>query len=319
MKVFLTRPVYNTPLVTEKLKAMGIELICPEQDVICPMDVLKQYMALADGFITHTEDTIDANLLSYASNKLKIIANCGIGFSNIDVDAAREKGITVTNTLVEEAFDATVEATVALVVSIARRIPALHVERSSLDADPESSFLRPTAVSIRSKTTGIIGLGRIGVRVAKMMHQGFNNQILYYDLFSNEEAEKSLRAKQVSLDKLMAESDFVCVNMPLSEKSKGLVSAKHIGLLKDSATFINTARAGLIDETALINRANAGKLHGIGLDVYSPQVNQITFDNCALTSHFANFENEAYTAMSQLIVDNVIGVLKDNKPITAVN
>lgn len=318
MKAFLTRETYNTPMLTEMLLAAGIELEVRSEPSVCPPEILEQKIGQVDALLTHTEDNIDRALLSKASPRLKVVANMGIGFSNIDVSAAREQGISVTNTPTDEAFAATAEATVAMLLSIARRIPALHVERSAMDCDPDPSFLRPTATSVRDKVVGIVGMGRIGSRVAKIMHGGFDNRIQYFDLFPKPELETAIGARQVDLATLMQSSDFIVVNMPLSEQTRGLVSAEMIALMPNHATFINTARSELVDEEALVARLNAGSLHGAGLDVYGPAVNHITADNIALTSHFANFEDQAYTDMTQLVANNVIAMLTTGRALTPV-
>jgi len=302
MNVFLTRPLFNTPLLQARLNEAGITLMTTNSDDICSTSELLEKIQNVDAILTHTEDNIDADLIGKMPATIKLIANYGIGFSNIDVEAATQKGIQITNTPTEEAFHATAEATVALLVSIARQIPALSSERKAMTTDPEPSFQRPTAVSIRNKVTGIIGLGRIGSRVAQMMHYGFKNTIMYYDLYSNERT-----------------ADFICVNMPLSEQTHNLVSPEMLALMKPDAVLINTARAELVNEDALIARLNSGKLHGAGLDVYSDKVNDITAKNVALTSHFANFEKEAYTAMTNLVADNIISYLNNKKPVTPVN
>ena len=130
---------------------------------------------------------------------------------------------------------------------------------------------------------------------------------------------QAVNANKVELAELMSNADFVCVNMPLSEQTYDLVSPKMLALMKPDAVLINTARAGIVNEEALISRLNAGQLHGAGLDVYTDKVNNITAKNVALTSHFANFEREAYTAMTNLVADNIIGCLKNNQPVTPVN
>ncbi|PKI01323.1 2-hydroxyacid dehydrogenase [Glaciecola sp. 33A] len=319
MNVFLTRPLFNSSLLEARLSEAGITLIVADSDDICDRAELLEKMQNVAAILTHTEDDIDADLIAKMPSTVKLIANYGIGFSNIDAVAAAEKGIQVTNTPTEEAFHATAEATVALLVSIARQIPALSAERRAMKADPAPSFQRPTAVSIRNKITGIIGLGRIGSRVAQMMHHGFNNTIIYYDLSLNEAMGQAVNAKKVELAELMSNADFICVNMPLSEQTYDLVSPKMLALMKPDAVLVNTARAGLVNEEALICRLNAGQLHGAGLDVYTDKVNNITAKNVALTSHFANFEREAYTAMTNLVADNIIGFLNNNKPVTPVN
>ena len=319
MKAFLTRVTYKTDMVKQTLADAGVSFSMYEKDQVCPRSLLLQQAAEADAILTHTEDNIDAEFFAAASPRLKIIANMGIGFSNIDLEAASAKGIIVTNTPVEQAFDATAEATVALLVSVARRIPTLHHQRISSGQELNPSFLNPTSVAIRNKTCGIVGLGRIGARVAKMMHKGFDNQILYYDAINNSQADQEWGAQRVELDALLQRSDFICVNIPLMAATKNLVSAEKIALVKGNAVFINAARDGIVDEAALVKRLNNGELHGAGLDVYTDEVNNICYDNIALTAHLANFEDEAYTAMSQTVANNVVAVLNQQTALTPVN
>ncbi|WP_339348797.1 NAD(P)-dependent oxidoreductase [uncultured Alteromonas sp.] len=319
MRVFLSRPLFNTTYLSARFAEKGITLTTTDSNDICSLQTLLEHAQDADALITHTEDAITAEVITALPERVKLIANYGIGFSNIDVDAATAKGIQVTNTPTEEAFHATAEATVALIVSIARQVPALNTERRNMKTDPAPSFQRPTAVSIRNKVTGVIGLGRIGSRVATMMHHGFNNKIVYFDLFQNSDMETALGAEKVALDTLCKTADFICVNMPLSADTHHLVSADMINAMQNHTVFINTARAELVDEEALIARVNRGELHGVGLDVYTDLVNDITAENVALTSHFANFEKEAYLAMTNLVAENVIGVLVDAVPATPVN
>ena len=319
MKAFLTRFTYKTDEVIHLLAKAGIELEVYDKDEVCPRVLLLEKAAEVDALLSHTEDLIDQEVFTAGGERLKVVANMGIGFSNIDLDAATANGVVVTNTPVDEAFDATAEATVALLISVARRIPTLHHQRIVAGEELNPSFLSPTCIAIRNKTCGIVGLGRIGTRVGKMMHEGFKNRILYYDAFNNTEAESDFGAKRVELDELLKTCDFICVNIPLSDATKNLISADKVALIKSKAVFVNAARDGIVDEASLVERLNKGELHGAGLDVYTDKVNEIAYDNIALTAHLANFEDEAYTAMSMAVVNNAIEVLAGRSALTQVN
>jgi len=269
--------------------------------------------------LSQTDDAIDAEVMAAAGPSLKVIANYGVGYSNIDIAAAQKLNIVVTNTPVEEAFDATAEATVCLLTSVAKRISYLHWYKQTNSADPSFSPIGNMGVSLRNKVCGIVGMGNIGARVARMMHNGFNNKIIYFDIPIHKELEAELDAKKMALAELMASADFICINLPLCEGTYNIVNQEMVELMKSSAIIVNTSRAGVLDDAAVVARINKGDLHGAGLDVYNEATDNFNAEaNIALTAHMANLEIEAFTAMAECCVDNIVAVLSGHKAISPI-
>jgi len=317
MKLFITRVIPESNF--HKLEAMGVEIDIYEHDKACPRAVLLKRIVGVDAILSQTDDDIDDVVMAAAGSQLKIIANYGVGFENIDLVAAKKRNIVITNTPVADAFDATAEATVALLTSVAKRIPYLHCYRKDNKLDPSFSFVGDMGVSLRNKTCGIIGMGNIGSRVARMMHQGFNNQILYFDVPVRVELEQELGATKLSLAEVMQKSDFICINLPLLDGTKGLINKAMIDLMPHHATIVSIARAGIVDDGAIVERINQGELHGAGLDIYTDAVNNFNADaNIALTAHLANLETEALSAMASCCVANLLAVLTAKKALTEV-
>ena len=318
MKLFITRIIPDADF--HKLKSMGIDIDIYEHDDICPREVLLNRVSGVDAILSQTDDEIDAELMAAAGDNLKIIANYGVGFSNIDLEAAKKFNIVITNTPVEDAFDATAEAIVALLTSVAKRIPYLHWFKKVKNEDPNFSFVGEMGVSLRNKTCGIIGMGNIGSRVARMMHNGFDNDILYFDVPVRSDLEKELGAIKLSLAEVMKKADFICVTLPLLETTKNLINKEMIDLMPAHSTIVSIARAGIVDDAAIVERINKGELHGAGLDIYTDAVNNFNDGaNIALTAHLANLEVEAFTAMSNCCVANLVAVLSGKEAITKVS
>ncbi|MEI6893219.1 MAG: NAD(P)-dependent oxidoreductase [Colwellia sp.] len=317
MKLFITRVIPDADF--HQLESMGIDIDIYEHDEVCPRDVLLRRVKGVDAILSQTDDDVDAELMASAGSNLKIIANYGVGFSNIDLIAAHKQQIIISNTPVEDAFDATAEATVALLTSVAKRIPYLHWYKKTHNVDPDFSFVGDMGVSLRNKTCGIIGMGNIGSRVARMMHKGFNNQILYFDEPVREALEQELSATKLSLAKVMQKSDFICICLPLLDGTKGLINKEMINLMPNHSTIVSIARTGIVDDAAIVERINKGELHGAGLDIYSDSVDNFNEGaNIALTAHLANLEVEAFAAMANCCVANLVAVLSGNKAISEV-
>ncbi|MFT7009356.1 MAG: glyoxylate reductase [Colwellia sp.] len=317
MKLFITRIIPDADF--HKLESMGIEIDIYEHDKECPREILLKRVVGVDAILSQTDDDIDEALMEAAGSKLKVVANYGVGFENIDLTAAKKRNIIISNTPVEDAFDATAEATVALLTSVAKRITYLHWYKKVNNVDPGFSFVGDMGVSLRNKTCGIIGMGNIGSRVARMMHKGFNNKILYFDVPVRTELEQELSATKLSLAEVMQKSDFICINLPLLDSTKGLINKEMIDLMPNHSTIVSIARTGIIDDAAIVERINKGELHGAGLDIYTDAVDNFNeHANIALTSHLANLEVEAFSAMASCCVANLLAVLTGKNPINEV-
>lgn len=278
---------------------------------------LTEAVKTADVLVPTITDTIDAKLIAAAGKKLKLIANYGTGVDHIDLAAAREKGITVTNTpdvLTED----TADMTMALILAVPRRL----VEGERIVRSGDWSGWSPTWMlghRIFGKRLGIIGMGRIGQAVARRA-RGFGLSIHYHNRNRvHEEIENELEATYwESLDQMLAHMDFVSVNCPHTPATYHLLSARRLKLLQPHAVIVNTARGEVIDENALTQVLQSGDIAGAGLDVFehAPAVNPklLALDNVVLLPHMGSATFEGRGDMGEKVVINIQTFVDDHTP-----
>ena len=278
---------------------------------------LTEAVKTADVLVPTITDTIDAKLIAAAGKKLKLIANYGTGVDHIDLAAAREKGITVTNTpdvLTED----TADMTMALILAVPRRL----VEGERIVRSGDWSGWSPTWMlghRIFGKRLGIIGMGRIGQAVARRA-RGFGLSIHYHNRNRvHEEIENELEATYwESLDQMLAHMDFVSVNCPHTPATYHLLSARRLKLLQPHAVIVNTARGEVIDENALTRVLQSGDIAGAGLDVFehAPAVNPklLALDNVVLLPHMGSATFEGRGDMGEKVVINIQTFVDDHTP-----
>jgi len=278
---------------------------------------LNEAVKTADVLVPTITDTIDAKLIAAAGKKLKLIANYGTGVDHIDLAAAREKGITVTNTpdvLTED----TADMTMALILAVPRRL----VEGERIVRSGDWSGWSPTWMlghRIFGKRLGIIGMGRIGQAVARRA-RGFGLSIHYHNRNRvHEEIENELEATYwESLDQMLAHMDFVSVNCPHTPATYHLLSARRLKLLQPHAVIVNTARGEVIDENALTQVLQSGDIAGAGLDVFehAPAVNPklLALDNVVLLPHMGSATFEGRGDMGEKVVINIQTFVDDHTP-----
>ncbi len=177
---------------------------------------------------------------------------------------------------------------------------------------------------VHGKKLGILGMGRIGQAVAKRGYAGFDMEILYYGRSVNEQAEKDFQAKRLPLDQLLAEADFVCVTLPLSDKTKKLIGGRELGLMKPEAFLINGGRGPIIDEAALIEALQNGVIRGAGLDVYEKEPVPVdspllSLPNVVTLPHIGSATHETRYAMAKCAVDNLLAALENQSLVNCVN
>ena len=313
MKVFVTREILPE----------GIEILKKNFDVeVWPeyappsREVLKEKIKDADAVLTMLSDKMDADMINSAP-KLKIIAQLAVGFDNIDLKTAKERGIYVTNTP-DVLTDASADFSFAQMLAVSRRV----VEADKyVRADKWKVAWHPKMMlggTLRGTTLGIIGAGRIGQAMAKR-GKGFDMKIIYYNRTAKPEFEKECGAKRVDLDTLLKESDYVSIHVPLNDQTRALINAEKLDLMKESAYLISNARGPVIDEKALYNALKNHKIAGAALDVFctepAPANNPLfELDNIVVAPHISSANTETRTKMSVICANNITAVLMGKEP-----
>lgn len=317
MKVFITRklPGDAVDLLVEK----GLDVVVYGKDRQISKQELLKYAADADGIISLLSDKLDREIISQLKN-CKVIANYAVGYNNIDVNAAKDKNIVVTNTP-ELLTDATAEIAMALTLACSRHI----TQGDKLVRENKFSGWAPElllGIELTGKTFGIVGSGRIGTAAA-IRAKAFGMKIIYFSRSKNTALEKATGAKKVSLQTLMKSSDVVSLHVPLTDKTRNLLDKEHLNLMKENAILINTARGEVLDEKELIRMLKNKRIFSAGFDVYEnePQLNKelLKLKNVVLLPHIGSATFEARTKMAELCAKNIISVLKGKKPLTPVN
>lgn len=321
MKVLITRQIPDRGI--NLLKEKGYEVVISDRALGKEglADTLKT--GRYDAVLCGLDDKIDAQVLDRAKSAgVKIFANYAVGFDNIEVKAAQERGIVITNTP-GVLTDTVAEHTFALLLAIAHRVAeADRFTRAGKYKGWEPMLLLGTDVS--KKVLGIVGLGRIGSRVAYHAVKGFDMRAIYYDLKRNEQFEKEFGAEfRAEVDDIFREADFVSIHVPLLPETRHLVDARRLSLMKKTAYLINTSRGPILDEAALVTVLGAGTIRGAALDVYehepafTPGLAEL--ENVILTPHIASATEETRQAMSELAAKNIIEVLEGRMPPNVVN
>jgi D-3-phosphoglycerate dehydrogenase len=302
-------------LITDKLAQEGIDLINSAEDFEAVVrtgikeDELASIIGDYDGLIIRSDTKVTAKVLE-RPGKLKGIARAGVGIDNVDVPTATRKGILVMNTPGGNTLSAA-EHTMALMLALSRNIvPACNsLKRGEWDRK------RYTGNQLNNKTLGIIGLGRIGMAVAKMA-LGFNMKILGYDPFAApKDAEQLGIVLTDSLERIYKESDYITVHVPKNEKTLNMITAKEMKIMKPTCRLINCARGGIINEEDLFNALAAKTIAGAALDVFSKEPPENTrfkdLDNCLVTPHLGASTEEAQIEVAveaaQILMDAIRG------------
>ncbi len=276
---------------------------------------LKQFASESAALITYLSDKIDADIIDQGKN-LKIIANYGAGFNNIDVSHARRKGIWVTNTP-GVLHETTADLTWAMILSIARQIvPSDKYTREGKFTGWQGKLF--LGGDVYGKTLGVIGCGEIGKAVARRA-LGFNMRVLYHQRNRlPEEIEKELNAEFVSFDDLLAQSDFVTPHVPLTDATQHMIGKEQLTRMKKTAYLIHTARGKVVDDRALVDALRQGELAGAALDVYEnePELagGMTELDNLLLLPHIGSASTDTRNRMALLVADNVLDALAGKKP-----
>ena len=296
--------------------AAGLEVDYRDLDSPPTPEELRGGVAEADGLLCLLTERVDAPLLD-AAPRLRVVANLAVGFDNIDVPAATERGVVVTTTP-GVLTEATADLAFALLLGAARRV----AEADALVRRGDWSGWGPLQMlgaPVAGRTLGILGLGAIGTAVARRA-RGFGMPVLYTNRHPNREAEAELGAERVAFDELLARSDVLSLHAPLTDETRGLIDADALARMKPSAVLVNTARGALVDEAALVDALRTGSIAAAGLDVFehepalSPGL--AALPNTVLLPHLGSATTEARAAMVQLCADNLIEVLSGRPALT---
>lgn len=282
-----------------------------------PAERLRAELAQADGVLSFFTDRWDRERLDWAP-RLRVLANMAVGYDNIDVAACTERGILVTNTP-GVLTEATADLTFALLLAAARRIP----EADKLVRSGGWTAMGPTLMAgrqVSGATLGIIGMGRIGQAVAQR-GLGFGMRVLYHN---RRPVETDLPAEYRPLDALLAESDFVVVLCPRTPETVGLIGARELGLMKETAVVVNAARGGIVDEGALYEALATGRLWAAGIDVWETEPVPVShpllsLSNVVALPHIGSATIETRTAMAVHAAENLVAVLTGKEPLSPVN
>lgn len=306
MKVLVTPTSFRSKTnikAMEKLKEFADEIVFNESGKPLTARDLKEMLKGCDGYIAGL-DFIDNEALESADD-LKVISRYGAGYDRVNMKAANDKGIIVTNTPGSNAT-AVADLAFGLILSVARRIPMLDASTKS------GEWIRSTGMELSGKTIGILGLGAIGKNVAQRA-KGFSMKVLAYDPFMDEEYARANDIVPSDLDDLIRNSDVISLHLPLNDKTKDIISYKEFESMKEKVILINTSRGGLINEEASVEYLKNGKLGGMGLDAFEEEptssFEKFRFDNVVLTPHTGAHTFEATENMANMAVDNLIDVL----------
>jgi lactate dehydrogenase-like 2-hydroxyacid dehydrogenase len=294
--------------VEDRLLGADLDVALNEDDRLYSRSDMIRALQEADGLLLAVGDPLDGPLLDAdGKRRAQIIANFGVGVNHIDLDAARERGVIVTNTP-GVLTDATADTAMMLILQATRRASEMEIKLRR----GEWGGFSPTAdlgMSVQGKTLGVIGMGRIGQATARRAALGFGMKVIYFNRSAVGPFDFPAEAR-ASIEDVMREADVVTLHAPGGGANRGLVSAERIALMKPTAYLVNTARGDVVDEPALVAALAAGRIAGAGLDVFlaEPKVpaELVALENVTLLPHIGSATIETRTAMGMLAAENLI-------------
>ena len=317
-KILVARAIF--PEALAKLEE-SFEVRSNQEDRIFSPEELQKELSGVVGALVAGSERIDANALMHAKD-LKIVANISVGYNNFDVPAMTAVGVMATNTP-DVLTDTTADFGFALLMATARRITESEHWVRAGQWDKWSIVNNPLGMDLHHSTVGIIGMGRIGQGIAKRA-LGFGMHVIYHNRSHLSEAdEKACGAKYVSKEELLRTADHVVLVLPYSAESHHTIGAKEIALMKPTATLINIARGGIVDDAALAQALKEKRIFAAGLDVFEgePKVHPelLKLSNVVLAPHIASATEKTRRAMVDLAVDNLRTALDGKKPPSLIN
>jgi glyoxylate reductase len=312
-------------LVTRGIPEAGLSVLDPFDVRVLyerppERDELLEAVSGASGVLSTATETMDGEVMDAAGENLRIIANMAVGYDNIDVEAAGERGVVVTNTpgVLDET---TADVAFMLLLAAARRLG----EGERLLRAGKWEWWGPKQLMGRDvwgKRLGIIGFGRIGQALARRA-KGFGMDILYHNRSRREEAEQELGARYLELDDLLKTADFISIHTPLTPETTHLIGAQELRKMKPQAVLVNTSRGPVVDEAALADALADRRIFAAGLDVYEeePTVHPklLELETVVLAPHIGSASVETRDKMAALAAENIVAVLSGEEPKTPVN
>ncbi len=298
-------------LITDKITPDAISVLREKHEVEefldWKLEELLEKIKDFDALVVRSRTKVTKELID-AGKKLRIIARAGAGIDNIDKDYAESKGIQVLNTPTANLLSVA-ELTLGLAIALLRHIP--RADRGMRQGLWEKKKLRGSEIS--GKKWGIIGLGNVGRLVVGLL-KGFNCDILTYDPYVSKETAVGLGARSVSLDELLRECDIISIHVPLLDSTRGLIGARELSMMKDSAVLINTSRGGIVDESALYEALRKNKIRGAALDVFENEPPGdsllLTLENTVYTCHLGANTSDALDRVSKEVAEKLLKALE---------
>lgn len=307
-------------LVSDPIAQEGLDILSGEASVDVQPGLkeadLKAILPKYDGLIVRSETKVTSEIIECGTN-LQVIGRAGVGVDNIDLEAATRKGVAVVNAPTGNTI-AAAEHTLALLFSLARHVPQANA------AMREGEWKRSTFIGseVRGKVLGIIGLGKVGTAVARRA-SSFEMQLLGYDPYISKEHANRLGIKLTTLESLYEHSDFITVHVPMTDTTKSLIGNTELNMMKDGVKLINVARGGIINETALIENLNSGKVSGAALDVFVQEppgaTELIKHPYVISTPHLGGSTTEAQTEVAKEVAREALEVLNGKSAKSTVN
>jgi D-3-phosphoglycerate dehydrogenase len=315
-KVLVTPRSYGSqdPSLKTDLEEMVGEVVYNTTGKSLQSEQLQEMLKDVDGMIAGLDD-IDARALQAAPD-LKVVARYGVGINNVDLEAAAEQGITVTNTPGANAVSVA-ELTIGLILNMLRPIlPAVQKTR-------QGEWPRFKGYSLEGKTVGILGLGAIGKETAKRL-AGFNCRIFAYDIYPDEAFASKYELEYTELEDILARADIISLHLPLTPETEGLVDQDFITAMKPGAWLVNTARGELIQEDALVQAVKSGHLRGAALDAFRQEPPEkdnplLSMEEILSTPHIGAHSDSAKNAMGRMAMNDCLAVLRGEEPKHRVN
>ena len=313
--------------VTRRIQDAGLSLLPGragfrvwEKDVPVDRETLLKKTSSVDGLLCTLADKIDGELFSRCPG-LKVVSNYAVGFDNIDVNEATRRGVLVTNTP-DVLTNATADLAFTLLLSSARRV----VEASEFLRSGEWKTWSPNLLlgqEVSESVIGIVGMGKIGRAVARRA-AGFSMKILFFNRSPRPDIERGLGAKQVALEELLRESDFVSLHCPLNDETRGLIGERELRMMKKTSVLINSSRGPVVDQKALYRACSENWIWGAGLDVFD--VEPVPLDepllslkNVTTLPHLGSATVKAREGMARKAAENLLSALEGKRPADLVN